>query len=38
MEWERKIFVLIRRGYEFFLIPGEGVLIFFKIDEIFLML
>ena len=28
----RKFFVLIRRGYELFLIPKEGVLIFFKID------
>ena len=32
MEGARKIFVLMRRGYEFFLIPREVVLLFFKID------
>ena len=32
MEEGRNVFVLIRMGYEFFLIPREGVLIFFKID------
>ena len=30
MEGGRKIFVLIRRGYECFLIPREGVLNFFQ--------
>ena len=32
MEGGRNIFVLIRRGHEFFLIPREGVLNFFKTD------
>ena len=38
MKGERKIFVLIGRGYEIFLIPREGVLNFSRLIEIFLML
>ena len=30
MEGVRKMFVLIRKGYEIFLIPREGVLNFFQ--------
>ena len=38
MEGGRKLFVLIGRGYEIFLIPREGVRNFSRLIEIFLML